>query len=391
MHTNYAQLFSSLDHHQFVYPSSREELRDIIISARSNNNSIRVLGNSHSLTTLNIPRQNEIVILLDKFNTVVLNEDHSITADAGVEIKVIAKFLNILGLDLPIINGGLGSPTVAGFIYAGGIGKTEADASLSLGRSAVYGGFWNHVNSIEWIDGFGNYHVTTKIDPIFNWFFGSVGQFSIITKVTLSTIKPTSSKLPNDIDKLYSQPIPLRKDDQSYSRLAENKTRTLWVSAFCHPEDELRAWNIFEDWVLKSDSLIRPVSNARWAGPDYFGLPIGYLYTIKSLGMNAPLVFDTDRDFLVLGIAFETITGNSQINQSLIKQINKIYKTLLENQFSLYASVENISNGYLPDQAYSKNNLEYFRFLRDKYGFSNFINNGWLDNLILPEIDFKHV
>lgn len=389
MHTNYAQCFSSLDHNRFVYPSTKEDLRDIVVSARANNHSIRVLGNSHSLTTLNIPRKNEIVVLLDKFNSVILNQDHSITADAGVEIKVIARFLNILGLDLPIINGGLGSPTVAGFIYAGGIGKTEA--SLSLGRSAVYGGFWNHVNTIEWIDGFGNFHISTKSDSLFNWFFGSMGQFSIIVKATLSSINPSGSKLPDDIYKLYSKPFSLSKDDQSYSQLTENTKRTLWVSTFCHPENELKAWNIFEDWVLTSNSIIRPVSNARWAGPDYYGLPIGYLYTIKSLGMNAPLVYDTDRDFLVLGIAFETITGNNHFNQSLIMQINKCYKILLEHKFSLYASVENISNSYSPEQVYSKNNLEFFRYLRDKYGFSGFINDGWLDNLILPEIDFKHV
>jgi hypothetical protein len=271
-----------------------------------------------------------------------------------------------------------------GFISAGGIGKTEL--SHGVGRSELYGGFWRNVYEFAYLDGNANLHTISSSSELFYWFFGSLGQFGIVVEAKIRLItKQTFS--PNYI---LNPPNPLGASGSlSCSSYQADSRRTLWVSVFSNSTQLDTAWKILFNWVLDFSNLIKPVPEARWAGPVYQGLPVGYQYQITSDGYNPPLLYFHSGSFTVLGVAFVFKTGDHILNIELANSLNFLYGSLLGSGFLLYPSVENITASFSFNEYYPPHIVKKARSIRESSFCTNFLNRGWLeDDLLNPSINY---
>ena len=271
--TNYSQFYFSSDQYDSITVNTYSQIAECIKLARASKRKVRYIGSSHSLSKCNIPRKDEIILRSDACNQFVFVDQSTIRVQASAKLWNIQLSLSKYGYELPVINGGQASPTVGGFISAGGIGKTEPGKEMRLGRSCVHGGFWEQVTRITYIDGNGMLKVSTPSQSDFHLLFGSQGQFGIFLEADLKVIP---IKSPSNDKMLIEQT--LYKDVSTYT---PDDQRTLWVTLFSSPKQLRNAWVILENWYLTHEDIIKPVDNARWAGPVHKGLPIGFIYDIN--------------------------------------------------------------------------------------------------------------
>ena len=376
--TNYAQFFYSRLIGFVHHPNSISELSLLIKYAKQENTPLRIVGNSHTLNTSNIPRNNEVIVSLSRLNNIKIIDHSSALVGAGRDLRSLQYYLNTHKLDIPIINGGKASPTLGGFISAGGIGKTE-DFN-TIGRSELYGGFWQNVIEITYLDGCGKIFTIDSSSDLFLWFFGSLGQFGVVVEAKIKLIPSTTFSTKNfssDYEAFESQFL-----ETSCVDYHANKSRTLWVSVFSNKSQLDNIWDLLYNWVVTYSDFILPVSDARWAGPIYQGRPIGYLYNISSDSPNPPLVYFYPGNFCVLGIAFSFVTGDSLLNSKLSSALEILYSQVINAGFLLYPSVENICMSYSFDAYYPPLVASKARLIRNMSHCSNFLNIGWLENQI---------
>lgn len=367
--TNYSQFYLSSEKYRLFKYSSLLELTNILKEAKRTDLAVRHIGSSHSLSTCNLPIENEILLISNIINPIRSINKSTIRVDASARLWDIQRKLSAEDLELPVINGGDASPTVGGFISAGGIGKTEPGKEMAAGRSCIHGGFWENVTQIRYLDGKGILCTSNPNSSDFKYLFGSRGQFGIFIDADLKIV-PTNS---NYFDNMQCGV------ENAASEFIENKIRTLWITFFVSPKQELLAWSLLEKWYLTYRKVIRPVDNARWAGPVYDGAPIGFVYDISYKSFNPPLVYSKQSEFKALGIAFTTETGNFNTNKLLAFAMKNIYDCALRNSIELYSSVENIVSSYSARLRYNESILNAALSLREKNHCSNFLNNGWFD------------
>ena len=373
--TNYPELYYSEADSPEAFPDTITKLRSIILNARVNNKRVRAIGRSHSLHLGNLPRNGEIVIRLDSFAKCEFISPGVIRVGAGADLRLIQQMLLAYRCELPVINGGNGSPSVGGFICAGGIGKTEEHA-LS-GRSSLYGGFWENVLSITVMTGNGKVKTISKEDSEFIWHFGGQGQFGLILEAELVVV-PTGPPLVNYTYPFLVDPPP-NKSLVEHRYLTSSTSKTLWVSVLCADEELDKSWNILNSWVLSSDGNIKPVEEARWAGPDYNGRPLGYSYNIKCISANPPLLYRKHGSFWVIGVAFNVAGGSNQLKSRLKVLFDEIYSLLLREQLQIYISVENVNGTISAKDYYSADIFARATQLRSENHCNDFLNCGWLD------------
>ena len=369
--TNYSQFYLSSDDFKHVVVQDENHLSVLITKARANNQRLRFIGSSHSLSPCNIPRNNEIAVSFPTRNSFTFIDESTIRVSASAELWSLQLSLSRHGLELPVINGGQASPTVGGFISAGGIGKSEPGKDMLLGRSCIHGGFWENVSRITYMDGNGTIRIATPPSFEFQMLFGSQGQFGIFLDADLKVIPIQASP---DYQRL------LHQTRQPNSKIyVQNDIRTLWITLFVLEKDISKAWSVLESWYLSYSHIISPVANARWAGPVHNGLPIGFIYDIAYKTFNPPLLFPHSNSFSALGIAYQIPTGNFNLNHSLAIAMSSIYNQALSSGLSIYSSVENISCSYTAHERYSASTLQAALDLRQANNCHDFINTGWLD------------
>jgi hypothetical protein len=376
--TNYAQFFYSRLIGFVHHPNSLSELSLLIKKAKQENTPIRIIGNSHTLNSSNIPRNNEVIVSLSRLNTIKIIDHSSALVGAGRDLRSLQYYLNSQKLDIPIINGGKASPTLGGFISAGGIGKTE-DFN-TIGRSELYGGFWQNVIEITYLDGRGKIFTIDTSSDLFLWFFGSLGQFGVVVEAKIKLIPSTTFSTANVI--FDSEVFESQSLETSCLDYHANTNRTLWVSVFSQKSQLDQVWDLLYNWVATYSDFVLPVSDARWAGPIYQGRPIGYLYNVSSDSPNPPLVYFYPGNFCVLGIAFSFITGDSLLNSKLSSALQILYSQVIDAGFLLYPSVENICMSYSFDSYYPPLVASKARSIRNMAHCTNFLNIGWLENQI---------
>ena len=91
-----------------------------------------------------------------------------------------------------------------------------------------------------------------------------------------------------------------------------------------------QAWSILENWYLTYERIIKPVDNARWAGPVHKGAPIGFIYDINYKTFNPPLVYSDQESFHALGIAYLIETGDYCLNKQIAEAMKRIYRCTVE-------------------------------------------------------------
>lgn len=374
--TNYSQFFySKISDERFFAPCSVDELRTILISARKSGLRVRVGGNFHSLNSSNLPSSEEILVSLHHFRCIHDLTSAFVKVDCGCDLSTLNLVLSSYNLELPVVNGGSASPTVGGFISAGGIGKTT-DQEI-LGRSSVYGGFWENVLEIVLMDGLGEVHVLSPSHPYFPYLFGSRGQFGIFLSCTLRVI----ANGPVFDRQEFEGSFCLQYRNVAASSFHFGHKRLLWFTGFCDDSQIDEAWKLSHRWLISHQSFVRPVADARWAGPLYDDdLPIGFEYFIKRLSFVPPLVFPRDISFRAFGIVFMVPTGDPGFNVLLMNCFSSITHLLLDHSMHVYSSVENIPDIAKCYSGLSPVLLTKLQSIRTQLHCTDFLNVGWIDS-----------
>ena len=367
--TNYSQLYYSRFTGNVLNPSNYDELAILLKIAKQQGRPIRVVGRSHSLNCSNLPRGSELLITLSAISDYTRISGDCIHVGAGVGIKELQAILNKDGYMIPVENGGEASPTIGGFINAGGIGKV--DPAISKGMSEQYGGFWENVFEIDIMDSNGIIHTIGRDDIAFKYLFGSYGQLAIIVGARLKIIKSSIGAVPD----IYFMPEKKTRSDFKYADM-----RTLWFTFFVEEVKVNGLWDSIFEWYLKHTDYVLPVSNARWAGPVHNGSPIGFSYKIKFIHFNPPLLFHPQESFFAIGIAFEISTGVYELNERLRTDLKDLYATAMLYGGWPYSSVENMGLSLKPAMLYSPNGLKMIMGIRESFGYTSLLNCGWLDS-----------
>lgn len=160
-----------------VYPSSLEELRQIIERARKEHKKIRAIGSLHSYNKL--CRTNDIQLHTDKLCRVLTVDKQAlkIKVEAGIKLVSLLKVLAENGLTLPN----------QGYITEQSIAGVIATATHGSGHTGTYSSF---IEEIELLDAQGNLHILNPISTphLFSAAVVNLGCLGIVYSVTLRCI-----------------------------------------------------------------------------------------------------------------------------------------------------------------------------------------------------------
>lgn len=157
-------------------PDCLAELETVVSVAAQSKKCIRLRGNGHSMNASSLPREGELLIDMRRMSHYVFESSDTVTVDAGVAVWDVNLMLKQYGYELLVYNdGNAAASSLGGYVSAGGIGYT----------SNLHGGFWNSVEAITFVTAAGEVKNISRREPVFKWFFGSMGQFGVIAKVRL--------------------------------------------------------------------------------------------------------------------------------------------------------------------------------------------------------------
>lgn len=181
--SDYAGNLSVTDY-EFFEPQTQEILIEKISIVYRDKTPIRIRANGHSMNSLAVPRQGELLVSMKKLCRYIFNTRDTVTVEAGAAVWDVNLMLKEYGYELLVYNdGNAAASSVGGYLSAGGIGYT----------SSTHGGFWNTVEEVTLLSANGEIFIINRSHPVFKWLFGSMGQLGIILQVTLK-IKPVRNK-----------------------------------------------------------------------------------------------------------------------------------------------------------------------------------------------------
>lgn len=272
-----------------VAPRGADTLARIVQLACVHDIALRIRAQGHSLNGSSLPREKELLVSTRNLRRVRFEEPGSVTVGSGVVLWVLQRILRRYGYDLPVLNDGYPGPTVGGYTAAGGFGP----------RSSVYGGFWENVLEMRFVDGRGNLHRVTPADALFPWLFGSMGQLGVQIDARLAIVAykgpgelpPYPAGTTLQAPELVNPPIPPEFDRSAGERL-------FWFTLFT-PDEYL------DDAQQALAALERQHTTA-------LRFQERYQYPIRQLGRVAPLVYPYARPFTATGAWGWLIDGHKQ-------------------------------------------------------------------------------
>jgi L-gulonolactone oxidase len=152
-------------------PSSESEVADLVRSARSRKQALRVVGAGHSWSAIAAPEQ--IGVSLDHHAGIVSQEGDLVTVKAGTRLKDFLRELAVRGRTLPIV-GSIAEQSLAGAIATG-----------THGSSLVHGNLASLVERMRLIDGRGTAHDLTGDRLVASRVH--LGALGIVTELTFRT------------------------------------------------------------------------------------------------------------------------------------------------------------------------------------------------------------
>jgi FAD/FMN-containing dehydrogenase len=273
------------DHFWLFEPRTKEEAVLGLTRASQLKLDVTIRGSGHSMNGSSIPQKNGLLLLTTSLNKVVLTSDGKIEAEAGAQLLVVDDYIGQFGLKLPIVNdGGVPAPTVGGFICAGGFGVCSKD----------YGGFWNHIRSLEyWTPKEGVRCITQETEEF--WQICASGKpKGVILSASLMTLgQYTGTRV----------------------------EATLQFKYVVHPN---RIWFTFIAPIRKSASLRRALIRLDRDLRQYWeGLP-PYEYMIKSQGRGTPDGFYPEHDgsLAAMGVWGEVTTKTAQNIDAIMERVS---------------------------------------------------------------------
>lgn len=157
-------------------PTTIEELRDLVLRAKSEKLQISVIGSGMSQGIQTVPvHRKHLVINCKKLNVIDLSgiKNNTVTAQAGATLEQLQLALNPQGKSLIV------KQASDIFSIAGTIGINAHGWAHSFGSIA------STVESIDIIDADGELRKLTRSDELFGCMFGTLGYFGIIVSVKL--------------------------------------------------------------------------------------------------------------------------------------------------------------------------------------------------------------
>ena len=349
--------FGSMFSHKYLdifikKPDNVYELQEIIKDATTKKKKVRIRGGGHSCSGISIPRDNELFIDMKNLISFYFDQVGTIIVDAGVSLNDLKRFLDGQGFELPIYPYGVDildktSPTVGGFICAGGISPD----------SKVYGGFWENVLEITLIDGYGRKQVYNQNNKIFPWLFGNYGQMGIIVSAKLKIEHKDKNK---DFYPLGKKGI----IEQFKLKIRDRKC--FFYHILCEKER-----------VDEAETNIRDIIGSEYStekDKDNFDIII---YFIKFKNFNPPLLYRNRSFYCVKGVQY--VDEKDEEYKKKIKRIEeKFLKIMNDNSLYRYPQTEYLDTDGLRD--YYMNRRVYDQFLiyknqMDPDGMFNHIDN----------------
>ncbi len=171
---------------EFFTPGNVDELQTIVASAFKNNKRIRVIGASHSFSSIALPE--EICMSLHEMRGLdaIDVEKGEATFWAGTYLYEIGPLLKEQGFALENM-GDIQEQTIAGAVSTG-----------THGTGITFGSLSSQVVKWEWIDGTGAYQSHRREsteDPLANSLHVSLGLLGILVRVTLKVLPLYSLKV----------------------------------------------------------------------------------------------------------------------------------------------------------------------------------------------------
>lgn len=331
---DYGKLYAGTDHYPVVFPADADELCEIVRRARQHRIPLRVRASGHTFNGASLPREGELLIRMDRLNHFRFDAPGTLTAGAGALVWDVRDLAVEHGLNMPVYNGGWAGPTLGGYLNAGGFAKG--------GLSAYFGGLWENVEVITFIDGHGEVRTVERDDPLFPWMFGSYGQLGLVVEVKLTMLY--SSRNPaRTYPHGLAGTIPARQtDDPKLNDLApreRGQPHLFWFSLLVAPADEQRAWRDLDALVTAHPGYLKP--DGGWAGPIRDGQHIGYHYVIEFRRFNPPLVYPRAETFLVMGVMSLLPSGDEESNRRLLALERDFIRLATAGGYRLYLQAEN--------------------------------------------------
>ena len=319
-------------------PDNIDEIMNIVKKAKEKKKKIRIRGGGHSCSGISIPKKDEIFIDMRRMYHYSFDKVNTITVESGIAMNDLKRFLENEGFKIPIYPHGVNlldktSPTVGGFISAGGISPDSKE----------YGGFWENVVEITLIDGYGEKRVFTPDNTIFMWLFGSYGQFGIIISAKLKIEHIQKNK---DFYPLGKKGIV----DAFKYKLGDRKS--FFYHILCDKEKVEYSKNKLTEIIQKEYDSVRDIRN--------FNLNI---YFVKYKNFNPPLLY-RHKSFYCVEV-YQYLNSKNNIYKEKLKRIeNEFLKIIEDNSLFRYPQSEYLDTLGLKD--YYINRQVYHEFLIQK-------------------------
>lgn len=163
---------------EIAYPTSEEEVQQIVLRAISEKKKIRTIGTGHSFTAL--CATDEILISLDKYQGLIHvdQERMQVTVKAGTKLNLLGDLLFAEGLAMENL-GDIDVQSIAGTI-----------STSTHGTGKNFGTISTQLTSIQFINGKGEkvYCSTTENQDLFKAAQVSLGTMGIITQLTIQCV-----------------------------------------------------------------------------------------------------------------------------------------------------------------------------------------------------------
>ena len=264
-----------------VCPTSTADLAYLVKHAAQYETPLRVQGAGTSFYGTGQPRDDELFMRTQHLVHARFERPGTVTVGGGVGLWALRCLLRCHGLDLPVHNDGAGSPSVGGFVCAGGIGK----------GSAVHGGLWDNVHQLVVVDGRGEVQRVTRAAESFPWYFGAGGLLGVVVEVVLSVV-PVRRDAPTPD---YPQGLEVSLDDAAVERLtAETCLERPLAHAHMLPLPCL-VWPEELPAAMAEFDLLE----AHAGGAIVFGER--YVRPVRWRRLMVPLVYPSGGDFVAVG------------------------------------------------------------------------------------------
>jgi len=258
----------------------------------------RIRGSGHSMHGGSVARRGEVLLSTLQLNGLQWSLDHPegprVCAGAGAQVWTVDEQARQIGYRLPVVHDGGAAASVGGFISAGGFG-VDSDR---------YGGFWNHVHSLQCIGSDGVLRTLTPEDQAFWTCFGGggLGHLVVAADLRLLPLNTASTKASTTL---------LNPPTTRAAHAWQRHQQLLWFTLVAPAQDE---------WQL------RPIIAGLHHQFRQFWIPENpYRYPIARLEHPTPERFHTcgDQDLIACGVWGVPLVPREQLVQPMIQAIEE--------------------------------------------------------------------